>query len=206
MARVVGGVARPLVAAHPVVLDRWRWPAEQRIVVAIFAHTVYADAGGLEAGYPTVWADWSQHLTTASSFAVGGNIPPVNPLFSGTTLLYPFLPDFHAATLMTLGLAPGLALAIPGGVLMVVIGMLVVALGRRLGLGTGAGVIALLICFIGGGLGFIGVFADACTSHGFTATQCTLQYVVTHPGTGVSIVGWTLHDLPGTDRRATPRL
>ena len=46
--------------------------------------------------------------------------------------------------------------------------------------------------------GFIGAFADACTSHGFTATQCTLQYVVTHPGTGVSIVGWTLHDLPGT--------
>ena len=167
-------------------------------VIAIFAHTVYSDAGGLEAGYPTVWADWSQHLTTAASFASGGNIPPVNPLFSGTTLLYPFLPDFHAATLMTLGLAPGLALAIPGAVLVVVIGMLVVALGRRLGLGTGAGVIALLICFIGGGLGFIGAFADACTSHGFTATQCTLQYVVTHPGTGISIMGWTLHDLPGT--------
>ena len=167
-------------------------------VAAIFAHTVYTDAGGLEAGYPTVWADWSQHLTTAASFAVGGNVPPINPLFSGTTLLYPFLPDFHAATLVTLGLAPGLALAIPGAVLMVVIGMLVVALGHRLGLGTGAGVIAVLICFIGGGLGFIGVFADACTNHGFTATQCTFQYVVTHPGTGLSIIAWTLHDLPGT--------
>jgi hypothetical protein len=167
-------------------------------VTAIFAHTVYSDAGGLEAGYPTVWADWSQHLTTAASFAAGGNIPPINPLFSGTSLLYPFLPDFHAATLITLGLAPGLALAIPGAVLVVVIGMLVVALGHRLGLGTGAGVIAVLICFIGGGLGFIGVFADACTNHGFTATQCTLQYVISHPGTGLSIVGWTLHDLPGT--------
>ena len=109
------------------------------VVIAIFAHTVYSDSGGLEAGYPTVWADWSQHLTTASSFAVGGNVPPINPLFSGTTLLYPFLPDFHAATLITLGLAPGLALAIPGGILIVVIAMLVVALGRRLGLGTAAG-------------------------------------------------------------------
>jgi hypothetical protein len=168
------------------------------VVAAIFAHTVYSDASGLEAGYPTVWADWSQHLTTAASFALGANIPPVNPLFSGTQLLYPFLPDFHAATLITLGLAPGLALAIPGAVLMVVVGMLVVALGGRLGLSVVAGVIAVLICFIGGGLGFIGAFADACTSHGFTATQCTLQYVVTHPTTGVSIVGWTLHDLPGT--------
>ena len=175
-------------------------------VVAIFAHTVYSDAGGLEAGYPTVWADWSQHLTTAASFASGGNIPPVNPLLSGTTLLYPFLPDFHAATLMTLGLAPGLALAIPGGVLVVVIALLVVALGRRIGLGTGAGVIAVLICFIGGGLGFIGAFADACTSHGFTTTQCTLQYVVTHPTTGISIMGWTLHDLPGTIARRAARM
>ena len=168
------------------------------VVIAIFAHTVYSDAGGLEAGYPTVWADWSQHLSTAASFTQGGNIPPVNPLFSGTALLYPFLPDFHAATLTTLGLAPGLALAIPGAVLMVVIGVLLVALGRRLGLGTGAGVIAVLICFIGGGLGFVGAFSDACTSHGFTATQCTLQYVVGHPATAISIVGWTLHDLPGT--------
>ena len=168
------------------------------VVIAIFAHTVFSDAGGLEAGYPTVWADWSQHLTTAASFASGGNIPPVNPLFSGTALLYPFLPDFHAATLITLGLAPGLALAIPGGILVVVIGMLVIALGRRLELGTAAGVIAVLICFIGGGLGFIGAFSDACTSHGFSTTQCTLQYVATHPATGMSIVLWTLHDLPGT--------
>ncbi len=185
-------------AAHTPWFSVLALAAGGGIVTVIFAHTVYTDTGGLEAGYPTVWADWSQHLTTASSFALGGNIPPVNPLVSGTPLLYPFLPDFHAATLMTLGLAPGLALAIPGAVLMLVVGMLVVALGRRLGLGTGAGVIAVLICFIGGGLGFVGAFADACTSHGFTATQCTLQYVVSHPATGISIVGWTLHDLPGT--------
>jgi hypothetical protein len=185
-------------AAHPPWFSILALAAGGGIVTLIFAHTVFTDTGGLEAGYPTVWADWSQHLTTASSFALGGNIPPTNPLVSGTPLLYPFLPDFHAATLMALGLAPGLALAIPGGVLMLAVGVLVVALGRRLGLGTGAGVIALLICFIGGGLGFVGAFADACTSHGFTATQCTLQYVVSHPTTGVSIVGWTLHDLPGT--------
>ena len=185
-------------AAHTPWFSIVALAAGSAVVIAIFAHTVYTDPNGLEAGYPTVWADWSQHLSTAASFAVGGNIPPTNPLFSGTTLLYPFLPDFHAATLMTLGLEPGLALAIPGGVLVVVIAMLVVALGRRLGLGTGAGVIAVLICFIGGGIGFIGAFSDACTSHGFTATQCTLQYAVTHPAAGVSIIGWTLHDLPGT--------
>ena len=173
---------------------------------AIFAHTVYSDSGGLEAGYPTVWADWSQHLTTAASFASGGNIPPVNPLFSGTTLLYPFLPDFHAATLITLGLAPGLALAIPGGVLVVVIGMLVVALGRRLGLGIGAGVIAVLICFIGGGLGFIGAFSDACTSHGFTAIAVHVA-VRRHPPRHGRLDHRVDAPRPSRhDRRATPRL
>ena len=84
--------------------------------------------------------------------------------------------------------------------------MLVVALGRRLGLGVGAGVIAVLICFIGGGLGFIGVFADACTSHGFTASQCTLQYVVTHPGTGALDHRMDAARPPRDDRRATSRL
>src|SRR4029077_14977946 len=45
--------------------------------------------------------------------------------------------------------------------------------------------------------GFVGLFADACTAHGFSAAQCTAQYVFTHPGGGVQVVGGTLHNLPG---------
>jgi hypothetical protein len=167
------------------------------IFAAIFAHTIFQAGGSLEAGYSTVWADWSQHLTTEASFAVASNLPPVNPLLSGTPLLYPFLPDFHAATLMTLGLSPGAALAIPGAVLALVCALLVVALAMRLGLGAGAGVVAAVICFIGGGLGFVGVFGDACTNHGFAASQCTLPYVLTHPGDALPVIGGTLRDLPG---------
>ena len=167
------------------------------IVAAIFSRTVFTTDGALEAGYTTVWADWSQHLSTASSFAVAANIPPTNPLFSGTPLLYPFLPDFHSATLMVLGASPAAALAVPSGLLVLVVALLVVALGRRLGLGLGGGVVAALIVFLGGGIGFIGLFSDACMAHGFSATQCTFQYVVAHPGEGLGIVGGTLHDLPG---------
>ena len=167
------------------------------IVAVIFARTVFTADGALEAGYTTVWADWSQHLSTASSFAVAGNMPPVNPLFSGTQLLYPFLPDFHAATLMVLGASPEAALAVPSGLLVLVVALLVVCLARRLGVGLGGGVVAALIVFLGGGIGFIGLFSDACMAHGYSATQCTLQYVVSHPGEGFGIVGGTLHDLPG---------
>ena len=41
------------------------------LFAVLFAHTLGVDAqGNLNAGFETVWADWSQHLTTSSSFAV----------------------------------------------------------------------------------------------------------------------------------------
>jgi hypothetical protein len=163
----------------------------------LFAHTLSTDgAGNLNAGFLTVWADWAQHLTTSSSFAVGHNLPPQNPLFSGSALRYPFLPDFQSATLVTLGASPATALALPGALLAVCITLLVVALAVRLGVGVGAGVIAAAICLIGGGLGFTGVLADSCLHHGFSAAQCTWSGFFSHPGDIPDIVVGTLHDLP----------
>ena len=168
------------------------------VFIALFAHTLGTDAAGnLNAGFETVWADWSQHLTTASSFAVAHNLPPQNPLFSGQDLRYPFLPDFQSATLMTLGASPALALALPGALLAVCITLLVTALAVRLGAGLAVGVLAAAICMVGGGLGFSGILADACLHHGFSATQCTWSGLVAHPGDIPGIVAGTLHDLPG---------
>jgi hypothetical protein len=164
----------------------------------LFAHTLSTDAAGnLSAGFMTVWADWAQHLTTASSFAVGHNLPPHNPLFSGQDLRYPFLPDFQSATLMTLGTSPAVALALPGALLAICTTLLVVALAVRLGVGIGAGVIAAAICLIGGGLGFTGILADACLHHGFSATQCNWSGFFSHAVDMPAIVAGTLRDLPG---------
>ena len=163
---------------------------------ALFVHTIFAMDGGLSAGYPNVWADWSQHLTTQASFTVAANLPPENPLFSGTSLLYPFLPDFHSASLVVLGMSPGAALAVPGAILAIAVALLIVCLAQRFGIGVGAGIIAAAICFLGGGLGFVGVFADACARHGFSAAQCTFQHVVSNPGDGVHVVLGTLRDVP----------
>ena len=91
---------------------------------ALFVHTIFTSDGALFAGYQNVWADWSQHLTTQASFAVASNLPPQNPLFSGTSLLYPFLPDFHSASLVVLGVSPGAALAAPGALLAVAVALL----------------------------------------------------------------------------------
>lgn len=150
-----------------------RWRRHPRIgfvvfgvVVAVFFGVLFGraltqdGAGNLVAGYPAVWADWAQHLTTASSFAVAGNFPPVNPLFSGTPLLYPFMPDFHSAELMVLGAGPGVALAVPGAVLAVVVALLLVCLAERLGSHPAVGGIAAAMTFLGGGLGFVGILKD----------------------------------------------
>lgn len=164
---------------------------------AIFAHTVFTSGGDLDAGYQTVWADWSQHLTTSASFAVSSNLPPQNPLFSGTALLYPFLPDLHSATLVVLGLSPQAALAVPGGVLAVVITLLVICLARRLGIGFGAGVVAAAVVFVGGGLGFIGTLGDACGAAGYSAAQCNAGHVIADPVQGVHVIAGTLQHIPG---------
>ena len=171
--------------------------AAAAIVALVFSKTVFTDSAGLVSGYPTVWADWSQHLTTQASFAIAGNVPPANPLLSGTPLLYPFLADFQSATLVVLGASPAAALAVPSGVLLLVAGLLVVCLGLRLGVPAGGGTLAALIVFLGGGLGFVALFGDACIAHGFGAAQCSVQFILTHPASGAHVVGGTLHDLPG---------
>jgi hypothetical protein len=164
----------------------------------LFAHTLTVDsAGNLNAGFETVWADWSQHLTTASSFAVAHNVPAQNPLFSGQDLRYPFLPDFQSATLMTLGASPAVALALPGALLAVCVTLLIVVLAVRLRCGLGAGALAAAICFAGGGLGFTGILADACVHHGFASSQCTWSGLVAHPADIPAIVVGTLRELPG---------
>ena len=168
------------------------------LFAVLFAHTLGVDAqGNLNAGFETVWADWSQHLTTSSSFAVAHNLPPQNPLFSAQDLRYPFLPDFQSATLMTLGASSTVALALPGALLAICITLLVVALAVRLGAGLAAGVLAAAICLVGGGLGFTGILADACLHHGFSQVQCTWSGLVAHPADIPAIVAGTFHDLPG---------
>ncbi|MFN2569110.1 MAG: hypothetical protein ABR564_05855 [Candidatus Dormibacteria bacterium] len=165
--------------------------------VALYGHGIFERDGGISAGYSAVWADWANHHSRAASFAVAGNPPTMDPLFSGTPLRYPFLPDFHGAVLELLGLGPGPAYALPGIVLTVCITLLVISLARRLGSTTGAGVIAVVLCFLGGSLGFVGIIGDACAHHGFSAEQCTVSHVARAPLQGLGVIAGTLHDLPG---------
>ena len=152
-------------------------------------------AGNLVSGY---WIpDWAQHLITASSFSTAQNFPPQNPIMSGTPLYYPFLPDLTSGMLMRLGLGAGPSLWLPQVILGLVLVLLVVRLAERLGARMSVGVLAILICFLGGGLGFVGALHDACTDAHHASAQCSAGYVITHPADGIGIGAGTLDALPG---------
>lgn len=155
----------------------------------LFARTLYERDGAIVAGYPTVWADWSLHSTLASSFAVAHNLPPQDPIFSGTALSYPFLPDFHSAMLQVTGDSIGASLAVPGVLLGTAIAVLIASLARRLCGSLAVGAVAMLLCVGGGSLGFTGVWWDACRASGHADADCAPLTVATHPRTVLDIAG-----------------
>ncbi|GAC1340889.1 MAG: hypothetical protein NVSMB29_10480 [Candidatus Dormibacteria bacterium] len=166
------------------------------LFAVVFAHTLRSESGALLAGFETVWADWSLHATTASSFVHGHPLPPDNPLLSGTPLRYPYLPDLQSAVLLVLGSDMGAALAVPGYLLCVAISALVVSLGQRVTGSTGAAAIALAVCVLGGGLGFVGVAADAC-NRAAPAQACSISALRAEPLRLPAAAAAVLDGLPG---------
>lgn len=130
------------------------------IICKLFSAQMLArDASGIYSGGSSLY-DLSFHAAVASSFAFGGNFPPIYPVLPPEPLLYPPLPDFHAAMLMTAGwdirsaflwTAAPLALAFVGPFYFFAL---------RLAQSVRAAVIATLLFFCNGGLGFVYFFKD----------------------------------------------
>ncbi len=162
----------------------------------LFSHTLFTQDGAIQSNFATVWADWSMHSTTANSFALGHNLPPSNPVFSNTTLLYPFLPDFQSGMLLTLGNGIAGALAIPGAVVCVAITLLVLSLARRLSGSLAVGVVAMAMCMLGGGLGVEQLYWDACHRGTTTLAQCAPSRFASDPAGAAGTAVHTVANLP----------
>jgi len=162
----------------------------------LFAHTLFEQDGAIQSNFATVWADWSMHATTANSFAIGHNLPPTNPVFAGTPLLYPFLPDFQSAMLITLGSGVGAALAVPSALMCVAITLLVIAIARRLTGSLAVGVLAMAMCMLGGSLGVEGLYWDACRGAGASTAQCEPSHFLHDPFGAAGTAVRTVANLP----------
>src|SRR5205823_30297 len=84
-----------------------------------------------------------------------------NPIFAGKPFRYPFAPDFTSALLVGGGWSIPAALIWPSWALTVLALSGLILWARRLTGGIGAGVIAVGLTLLGGGLGFWFFFGDA---------------------------------------------
>ncbi len=155
-----------------LALSRGFWSSERRADAALGALGLLALLGVLErgvlvspAGVATGvahnYGDLPFHLSVAAAFARGAVFPPEHPELSGVRLTYPYLVDFGAALWARAGLDLPQAFRIQQALLApaLLFGLwhwgLVLAGERR------AARLTPLLVLLGGGLGFVFVFAAA---------------------------------------------
>jgi hypothetical protein len=148
-----------------VALERWGraepWPLWLLLVVCwgytllLLSRGYQTSPQGLLVGGGAFYADWSLHLTLTGAFAYGGNFPPAFPIFPGHAMTYPFMVDFFAAALVPVGASLTSALVLTSGYLGLAFPAVLYMATLRLIGSRGAGVLAVLVFCLGGGLGFV---------------------------------------------------
>jgi hypothetical protein len=104
--------------------------------------------------------DLAFHAAITSSFVYGKNFPPAYPLLPPEPLLYPYLPDFHAAVLMSSGLSMRAAFILVALILGAVTAGLFYSLALRIARSQRAATMATVLFLLNGGFGFIYFFRD----------------------------------------------
>ena len=127
----------------------------------LFGRAVEITPNAWLAHYNNTWSDWSFHASYTTAFAYGHNLPPQNPIFAGTPFRYPFAPDFFSALLLAGGWSIPAALIWPSWAMTVLALSGLILWARRLTNGISAGVIAVTLTLLGGGVGFWYFFGDA---------------------------------------------
>jgi hypothetical protein len=152
-------LASPRTAGHP-------WPVAAVLVVCgawtiHFLHQAYVyTPSALYVGYGNIWGDWAAHLTFAGSFAYGQNFPPEYPVDPGHRLGYPFMADFFAANLVPLGARLTSGLVMTSALLGLAFPPVLYLAALRFAGGRAAGLVAVFVFLLSGGLGFYQVVAD----------------------------------------------
>lgn len=179
----------------------------------VFGHVFIQEQSGIYAGFSTAWSDWSLHTANVTSFVLGKNFPPQNPIYSGTPLTYPFASDFNSALYYSLGSGINAALEVPSAVVMTALTLIVVMIGHRLCKSYGAGSVAMLLMLFAGSLAFGPFLAAACSQGGHGAcmgsveswpadvihTLVGLPYTLTHQSYFYDGLGDTTSQLPITN-------
>ena len=125
--------------------------------------------GGLYSGGKSAVYDMAFHAAITTSFVHGENFPPIYTPMPPGSILYPFLPDFQSALLVTLGLnlhtalvstAVPLALALTGIFYLFALRLLTLSAVAAEVRSRFAAALATVLFLLNGGLGFVYFFRD----------------------------------------------
>ena len=108
----------------------------------------------------STYGDLPMHLSFITNLP-GGAFPPDYPFFPGEQLSYPFLTDSLSSTFYLMGWSVQAATIIPACLMMALCYLGVWLLAREMTGGKKAAVIAFLLFFLNGGLGFLYDFDQA---------------------------------------------
>ena len=119
-----------------------------------YTHVMRVDrAGNWNVGQST-YGDLPMHLSFITGLA-GKQFPADYPFYPGARLSYPFLADSLSTTFWLLGSSLQAAVTVPGTLMMALCFMGVLVLGREMTAGGKAALLAALLFFLNGGLGFL---------------------------------------------------
>jgi hypothetical protein len=121
-------------------------------------HVFAPGPGGLYAGSAAF--DLNFHSSVATSFAFGENFPPTYTLLPPEPMLYPYLPDFHAATLIAAGFGLRATMMITALWLGLVTVGLFYCLAFRIAASQKTAALAAVLFLLNGGFGFIDFLRD----------------------------------------------
>ena len=119
-----------------------------------YTHTMRADAAGNWRVGQSTYGDLPMHMSFVTGLA-GKQFPPEYPFFPGARLSYPFLTDSFSTTFYLLGSSIQASLIVPGVLMMTLCYLGVLVLGREMTAGGKAVILAALLFFLNGGLGFL---------------------------------------------------
>ena len=119
-----------------------------------YTHVMRVDtAGNWHVGQST-YGDLPMHLSFITGLT-GKTFPADYPFYPGARLSYPFLTDTFSSTFYLLGCSLQASVTIPGTLMMALCFMGVLVLGREMTAGGKIMILAALLFFLNGGLGFL---------------------------------------------------
>ena len=140
-----------------LLLKQILWVALPLTIISAYlqvTHSMRVDARGNWHVGQSTYGDLPMHMSFITGI-IGKRFPADYPFYPGARLSYPFLTDALSSTFVLLGSSLQAALVIPGTLMMGLCYAGVLILGREMTGGKKTVVLAALLFFMNGGLGFL---------------------------------------------------